>query len=103
MDFFMSSTFWFVEGILCSIAFVGLKIWMQDRGIRLNWWKLTFLIIWILLFGFTITFITTCLGEREAVAAYRGGIFFGVISIITFVGLWRLLEFPGKIEEQSNK
>jgi len=103
MDFFMSGTFWFVEGILCSLVFIGFKVWMQDRSIELTWWKWCLLILWILIFGFTITFITTSLGERETVAAYKGGIFFGVITIITFVGLWRLLEFRVQMKKQSDK
>jgi hypothetical protein len=103
MDFFISGTFWLIEGILCSIAFVGFKVWIEDRGIELNWWKWILMIFWVLIFGFTITLITTSLGEREIVAAFRGGIFFGVITIITFVGLWRLLGFPGTMEKQSNK
>jgi len=96
MDFFTSGTFWFIEGILYCIAFVGFRYWIADRGIRLNWWKWTLLLLWVLFFSFTITFVTTSLGERETVAAYKGGVVFGVISIIGFVGLWRLIGLPGK-------
>lgn len=98
MDFFISNTFWFIEGILFCIAFVGIRFWLKDRNIKMNWWKWTLLFLWLLLFAFTISFVCTSLGEREKIAAYRGGLFFGVISIITFIGLWRILGLPGKTE-----
>lgn len=100
MDFFISGTFWFIEGILCCLAFVGFKFWMQDRGLRLNWWKWALLILWVLFFGFAIAFVTTSLGEGETVAAYKGGLFFGVISIIGFIGLWRLIVLSGKEKKE---
>lgn len=96
MDFFNSGTFWFIEGILCCIAFVGFKYWAEDRGIILNWWKWGTIILWVLFFGFTISFVTTSLGERESIAAYKGGIVFGVISIIGLVAIIRVLGLPRK-------
>jgi hypothetical protein len=35
--------------------------------------------------------VGTSLGENEATAAFRGGIIFGVTSIVSGVGLWRLI------------
>ena len=103
MDFFLSGTFWFIEGILCTLAVIGLITWMQDRNIRLNWWQWILAVLWILLFGFTITFITTSLGEGEPTAAYRGGIFFGIITVVSLVGLWRVCGFPGFARKKKSR
>ena len=64
---------------------------MEDRNIPMNWWKWLSFLIWVALFGFTIAFIFTSLGENETIAATKGGIIFTIITIISAVGLWRLL------------
>lgn len=91
MRFFNSGLFWFIEGILTTICVLGFKAWMEDRGVRMNWWKWVFLVIWVLFAGFSIAFVGTSIGENEITAAFRGGIIFGVITIGSGVGLWRFL------------
>ncbi len=91
MSFFNSGLFWFIQGIFVCLIVVGFKIWMEDREIPMPFWKWLLLGIWVLLFGFTIAFVGTNLGEKEPQAALLGGIVFGLIAIITAVGLWRLL------------
>jgi hypothetical protein len=91
MSFFNSGLFWFIEGIFACLVVIGLKIWMEDRGIPMPFWKWLLFGLWILFLGFTIAFIGTNIGENEATAALKGGILFGLISIILGVGLWRLL------------
>ncbi len=91
MHFFNSGFFWFIEGILAVLFFLGFKTWLEDRRIPMSWWKWILVGAWVLLVGFTIAFVGTCLGENEIVAATKGGIIFAVISIIAGVGLWRLL------------
>ena len=91
MDFFTSGFFWFLEGIFFCLLIIGFRIWMQDKNIPMPFWKWLALSIWILFFGFSIALITTSFGENEPTAALRGGILFGVISIISGVGLWRLI------------
>lgn len=91
MDFFNSGLFWFIEGIFACLVVIGIKIWMEDRGIPMPYWKWLLFGLWILFLGFTIAFIGTNLGEKEVTAAFKGGILFGLISIILGVGLWRLL------------
>ena len=91
MSFFNSGLFWFIQGIFVCLIVVGFKIWMDDRGIPMRFWKWGLLGIWVFLFGFTIAFVGTSLGEKEAQAALLGGIVFGLITIITGIGLWRLL------------
>ena len=96
MHFFNSGLFWFLEGVFVSLAVIGFKIWMEDRRIPMPFWKWILLGIWLLLFGFTIAFIGTNLGERETNDALMGGIIFGLTVIITGVGLWRVLKIRKK-------
>ena len=91
MAFFNSGTFWFIEGILAVVVFLAFRAWMEDRGVRLTWWKWILVGLWVLLAGATIAFVGTSLGERETTAAFRGGILFGLVTVVSAVGLWRLL------------
>ena len=91
MEFFTSGLFWFIEGVLACLAVIGLKLWAQDRGIPMPWWKWPLAALWICLAGFTLAFVGTSLGEGEPRAAAMGGIIFGVLSIIVGVAFWRLL------------
>ncbi len=99
MNFFTSGLFWFIEGIFACLVVIGIKIGMDDRGISMPYWKWLLFGLWILFFGFTIAFIGTNLGEKEFTAAVKGGILFGLISIILGVGLWRLLLIKPKINK----
>jgi hypothetical protein len=96
MQFFSSGLFWFIEGIFACLVVIGLKITMEDKGISMPLWKWTLFVLWILLFGFTIAFVGTNIGEKEMTAAKLGGLVFGLLSVITGVGLWRLLMFKSR-------
>jgi len=91
MQFFNSGLFWFIEGIFACLVVIGLKITMEDKGISMPLWKWILFVLWILLFGFTIAFVGTNIGEKEMTAAKLGGLVFGLLSVVTGVGLWRLL------------
>jgi hypothetical protein len=91
MSIFNSGIFWFFEGILLCLAIIGIKIWMEDRKVLMNWWKWILVAAWLLMLGFTVSFTGTCLGEKEVTAAFRGGILFSLITIVCGSGLWRLL------------
>lgn len=91
MHFFNSGMFWFIEGIFACLVVIGLKITMEDRGIPMPLWKWALFVLWILVLGFTIAFVGTNIGEKEMTAAKLGGLVFGLLSIVTGVGLWRLL------------
>lgn len=91
MQIFNSGAFWFVEGILFCVMLNGLNTWARDRSIPMRWWKWTVFLVWVLFAGFTIAFVGTSLGENEASAAVRGGIFFGIIALLSGVGVWRIV------------
>jgi bacteriorhodopsin len=96
MSFFTSGLFWFIEGIIACLIVIGFKIWMEDRKVPMNWWKWLLFCLWILWFGFTIAFVFTSAGENEMDAAVKGGILFGIITIIAGVGLWRIIHIGVK-------
>ena len=101
MQIFNSGFFWFAEGILFCLILVGFRAWAQGRGVPLPAWKWAALLVWLLIAGFTIAFIGTSLGENEPTAAVRGGLLFGLITVIAGVGLWRLLSIGAGGAEQD--
>ena len=72
MQIFNSGLFWFIEGILFVVVIMAVRAMLEDRG-------------------FTIAFVGTSYGEGEPVAAVRGGLLFGLITVIAGAGVWRLL------------
>ena len=90
MELFNSGLFWFVEGILLCVMVLAVRAWAQDRSVPLTWWKWLTFGVWILYTGTTIAFIGTSLGEGEPTAALRGGLLFGLVSVISAVVLWRI-------------
>ena len=100
MDFINSGIFWMIEGVLLCVSVAGFKIWMEDRAVGLSLWKWALFIIWVCLFGITIAFVGTSLGEGEVIAATRGGLLFGLLTAISGVGLWWLLNSGNKPNDQ---
>jgi len=92
MWFFTSGAFWFTEGILCVLAVIGLKVWMEDRNTPMGLWKWLLVGAWMLTLGFTIAFIGTSVGENEMVAAKKGGNIFSTICVIFGAVVWQLLQ-----------
>jgi hypothetical protein len=98
MHLFNSGMFWFIEGIFACLVVIGLKITMEDRGIPMPLWKWALFVLWILVLGFTIAFVGTNIGEKEMTAAKLGGLVFGLLSVVTGVGLWRLLTLKSQLK-----
>lgn len=91
MSFFTSGFFWFFQGVLATIIVLGFKVWVDDRGVKMFWWKWLIWGLWMTFFAFTIAFVFTSLGEGETVAATKGGIIFSLITAISGVGIWRII------------
>jgi hypothetical protein len=102
MQIFNSGFFWFVEGALVVLMLLAVRAWAVDRSIRTTWWKWLALVVWMLFAGFTFAFIGTSLGENEPTAAFRGGLLFGVVLILSGVGLWRLWLMRNRSDEMEN-
>jgi len=101
-SFFTSGLFWFIEGILACLVVIGMKLWMEDRGIPMPFWKWAIVACWFLGLGFTIAFVGTSLGEKETHAATQGGLIFGTVVIITGVVAWRLLHIGSRSKKTEN-
>ena len=91
MEIFNSGIFWFLEGVLFCLVLMGVRIWAEDHGIPMPPWKWLLFVAWLGLAGFVLAFVGTSLGEGESGAALRGGVLFGAITIISGVGVWRLI------------
>ncbi len=94
MSFFLSPIFWLLEGLLLALAVAGLRAWLIDRGTPMTFWKWLLVGLWILTACFASAFVGTSLGEGEPTAALRGGIIFGVTTIIMGVAFWRIIRGP---------
>lgn len=103
MEFFTSGFFWFLEGILFVIVLLAVRVWTEDQGIPMPYWKWMALVVWMALLGFTIAFVGTSLGENEADAAVRGGILFGIVVAISGVGLWRLIKTGSETGDEGDR
>lgn len=101
MQIFNSAGFWFVEGILFCVMLLGLNAWARDRSVQMHWWKWAAFVVWVLFAGFTIAFVGTSFGENEASAAVRGGIFFGIVAVLSGVGVWRIVIIGTKSSDQG--
>jgi hypothetical protein len=73
------------------VVILALSAWAREKGIRMSAAKWVLFVLWLLLVGFTIVFVGTSFGEGESVAAIRGGLLFGLISVIAGVGVWRVI------------
>jgi len=100
MNFFLSGTFWFIEGILFCLVIIGIKMWTKDKNIPMPYWKWILIILWLLFFEFTLAFITTSVGENETTAAVKGGILFGITAVISLVLVVRIVShgFKGMLK-----
>jgi hypothetical protein len=91
MQFFNSGLFWFAEGILFVVVVLSIRSWARGKRIPMPAWKWALFLLWVAFAGFTLAFVGTSFGEGEPVAGTRGGLLFGLITIVSGVGLWRLL------------
>jgi hypothetical protein len=89
--FFSSGFFWFLMGIVAVLVGAGFKAFAEDKGWKLTWWKWLLSIIWYAIFSLSFLSWGTLIGENEAGAGWKTGLFGLFISLILGVGLWRLL------------
>jgi len=97
MTFFNSGLFWFIEGVLTCLSVVGFKLWMDDRGVKLCWWKWALTVLWTGFTAFVIAFVGVNIGDGEPQAARLGALIFGVLAMVSGAVLWRLLNLNSNI------
>jgi len=78
-------------GALIVLFFAGVRYWLQDLGISMNWWKWALLVLWFTILGITLGGGFTLMGENEWSAGIRFMVFFGVILLLAGAGLWLIL------------
>lgn len=88
---FSGGLFWFIMGILFVLVAVGAKVWTEELGLKMTWWKWALAGLWYLLLNGTVALAFTFVGENETGAGVRSLLLFGIITVILGVGLWRLL------------
>ncbi len=89
MNILSGGTILFLEGILLVVVILALKVWREDAGRPLKAWQWGLVVFWLFFFGLGCAFVGTSLGEGEPVAAMKGGLFLGFISLLTGVAIWR--------------
>ena len=93
MWIFDGPLFWFVLGILSCLAVMAIKLWAEDRHMRMTLWKWILVIAWMVFVGASLAFVGTSLGEGESRAAMMGALFSGVMALVSGVALWRVLQW----------
>jgi hypothetical protein len=89
--FFTSGFFWLLMGMIAVLVGFGFKAFAEDRGWELNWWKWLLTILWYGIFSLSFLSWGTLIGENEASAGWKLGVFLLFVSALLGVGLWRLL------------
>ena len=90
----MGPLFWIVLGMIYAVLAYSFYHWTKSAGIRMSWWK------WLLSAGAYILLTMgvasgmTLLGEGEARAGMIALIFFGIVSVVAFVLLFRFVLKP---------
>ncbi len=95
--FFDGNIFWFLMGIIFILVAAGFKVFAEDKGWVLTWWKWLLAFIWYVIFTMSFYTYGTLHGERET-ADIRLFLLGMVISLILGVGFWRLMAVNPKKE-----
>ncbi|WP_035267560.1 hypothetical protein [Desulfitibacter alkalitolerans] len=94
---------WLVVGICVTVAAFSLKKWSETLEEPLKWWNWLLISLWGVFLLFTFAFVGTAYGEGEPRAAMVGGIIFGIMTIVSGVGLgrWMFLKKGVKITSKN--
>ena len=81
----------FVVGAVTGLVVAGAIAWAKDLDLRMTWWKWLLAALWYILLNFFVFLDFTMIGEGESGAGLKLLFFQGILMIILFVGLVRLL------------
>lgn len=93
---FQGGLFWMIMGALFVLVGISAPIWMKDLKIKMNKVRWTLLVLWYMFVLLTVASPMTLMAENEGVAAFRMGMIFLVIAVISGVALWRYLLTVGR-------
>ena len=89
--FFNSGLFWFGMGVVFVSVAAGFKVFAEDRGWRLSWWKGALAVVWYLMLGGSFYAWGTLMGEGEASAGFKLLLLGLFVCVVFGVALLRLL------------
>lgn len=87
----MDALLWFAMGVLSVLIAASARMWAQDLGLRMRWWKWLLAALWYAWCLLTAAAPLTLFGEGEREAALRLFAPMALVALILGVGLWRLL------------
>jgi len=88
---FLRPVFWILMGCIYISTIAGARVWAQDLGLQMGWWKWVLAVLWYIFLSYTFAGAFTLMGEKEPGAWYRFLGFHVVISIILGIVLWFLV------------
>jgi len=83
--------FWIVMGLIYALAIAGARVWAQDLGLHMTWWKWGLATVWYILLNIGIASGFTLIGEKEPRAGWAILTTILIVMIVLGVGLSRLL------------
>ena len=83
--------FWIGMGLIYALMIAGARVWAQDLGLSMTWWKWVLSATWYGLLSFSVASGFTLMGEKEPKAGYYFLAFFLAVTTILGVGLWLVL------------
>ena len=89
--FFDSNLFWFLMGIIFVLIAAGFKVYADEKGWVISWWKALLAFIWYLIFTMSFYAYGVLMGENEGSAGFKLLLLGLFICLIYGVGLWRLI------------
>lgn len=92
--FFNTELFWIAVGVILVLVAFAFKAFAEDRGVKLNWWKWTLVVLWYSFVGLNLYTFGTFAGENEASGGFKLMLFGLFVALILGVGLWRLVMRP---------
>lgn len=89
--FFNSGLFWFFMGIIAILTGAGFKVFADDRGWVMTWWKWALSFIWYIIFSLSIFSYGTLAGESEGSAGVKVLLLGFFVCIVYGAGLLRAM------------
>jgi hypothetical protein len=83
--------FWIIMGLIYALAIAGARVWAQDLGLDMTWWKYTLAMLWYILLNVGVASGFTLIGEKEPRAGWA--ILAAALTVMIFLGagLWAAL------------
>jgi hypothetical protein len=83
--------FWIMMGLIYAMTIAGIRVWVQELGISMTWWKWSGAALWYGLLSLSLAAGFTLIGEKEPRAGYRFLGFSSVLMSILGIGLWAVI------------